>query len=82
MQEHEEKEREWNVYHRLPLKWWELLGYVAIIAVVLVLNAMRFPGWVVVPFVLMVLLVRIVRILLAKRKKARADKTVVALDKD
>ncbi|PLS26430.1 hypothetical protein [Bifidobacterium parmae] len=82
MQKHEEKEREGNVYHRLPLKWWELLAYVAIIAVALVLNAMRSPGWVVVPLVLMVLLVRIVRILLAKRKKARSDKTVVAPDND
>ncbi|KAB7788320.1 hypothetical protein F7D08_1061 [Bifidobacterium cebidarum] len=59
--------------YRLPLKWWELLAYVLIFVLALVSNAMQFPKWVVVPLVLAILSIRVTRILLAKRKKDRAD---------
>ncbi|MBW3090201.1 hypothetical protein [Bifidobacterium miconisargentati] len=67
------QEREGNVSYRLLLKWWELLAYVLIFVLALVFNAMQFPQWVVVPLVLAILSVRAARILLAKRKKNRAD---------
>ncbi|WP_150383701.1 hypothetical protein [Bifidobacterium rousetti] len=68
------QEREGNVSYRLPLKWWELLSYVLIFVLALAFNSMQFPKWVVVPLVLAILLVRAVRILLAKRKRDRVDK--------
>ncbi|TPF78280.1 MULTISPECIES: hypothetical protein [unclassified Bifidobacterium] len=67
------QERERKVSYRLPVKWWEFLAYVLILAMALVFNAMQFPKWVVVPLVLAILSVRATRILLAKRKKDRAD---------
>ncbi|KAA8830783.1 hypothetical protein [Bifidobacterium tissieri] len=56
------------VFHRLPLTWWELSAYALILVLAFVCSATQSAKWVAAPLVLAVLLVRVARILLAKRK--------------
>lgn len=54
--------QEQNKSNRFTPKWWELLAYALVITMALVLNAMQFPRWVVIPLVLTILLIRVVRV--------------------
>lgn len=63
------QEQKENTLHRFTLRWWEILAYALMIALAVILSAMQFPKWVVVPLVLAIILVRVARIHLTKRKQ-------------
>lgn len=63
------QEQKENTLHRFTPRWWEILAYALMIALAVILSAMQFPKWVVVPLVLAIILVRVARIHLTKRKQ-------------